>query len=58
MDGREGPVGVIGGVGDVAGVFLGKAACGCTGAGQLDFEFPTGRVSDVGGDSGVFNTKA
>jgi len=58
MDGGEGPIGVVSGVGDVAGVFLGKAACGSIGAGQLDFEFPTGRVGDIGGDSGVLDSQA
>jgi len=58
VDGREGPVGVVGGIIDVASVFLGKAARGSTGAGQLDFEFPTGRVSDVGGDCGVLDAEA
>ena len=54
----EGPVGVIGGVGGVASMFLGKAA-GCSiGAGQLNFEFPTGRVGDIGSDSGVLDAEA
>ena len=58
VDGGEGPVGVIGGVGGVASMFLGKAA-GCSiGAGQLNFEFPTGRVGDIGSDSGVLDAKA
>ena len=58
MDGGEGPVWVVGGVGGVAGMFLGKTACGSVGAGQLDFEVSTGRVGDVGGDSGVLDAKA
>ena len=58
MDGREGPVGVIGRIGGVAGMLFGKAACGSIGAGQLDFKFSAGRVGDVGGHSGVLDAKA
>ena len=58
MDSGEGPVGVIGGVKDIAGMLFRQAACGSTGAGQLDFEFPAGGVRDVGSYSGVFDAKA
>ena len=58
MDSGEGPIGVVGGVKDIAGMLFGKAAGGSIGAGQLNFEFPTGRVGDIGSDSGVFDAKA
>ena len=58
MDGREGPVGVIGGVKYIAGMLFRQAACGSTGAGQWDFEFSTGGVGDIGSDSGVFDAKS
>ena len=58
VDSGEGPVGVIGGVGGVAGMFFGKTTCGSGGAVQLDFEFSTGRVGDIGSDGGVLDSQA
>ena len=58
VDGGEGPIGVVGGVKDIAGMLFGKAAGGSIGAGQLNFEFPTGWMGDIGSDSGVFDAKA
>ena len=57
MDSGEGPVGVIGGVKDIAGMLFRQAAGGSIGAGQLDFEFSTRSMGDIGSDSGVLDAE-
>ena len=58
VDGGEGPVGVVGRIEWIAGMFLGQTAGGAVGAGQLNLEFPTGGVRNIGSDSGVFDAKS